>query len=264
MDLDRVTAEIRPRAEWEAVDLGMALTREHLPSLLKIWCMTVLPVLITVIVLSAWLTNLVCGVLTLWWLKPLFERPTLYYLSRALFSDAKGVWEVIREFPNQLKSCWGLIFSGVGLHSLGWIAIQQDDPVGLVMLFSLCVLPLLFYRSKPGRSFLMPVQVLEGLKGAELRSRCKVLSRRGGVSVALTILCSLLESFLVLHLSALVYLAIPEGSRFNLENFEQGLIFGENWLYWLLAIIELIAMNFVSFFYVGGGFWLVSECAHMD
>ena len=44
MRLEDVTAEIRPRSEWEAVDLGLAMVRRDGSRLLACWLVTALPV----------------------------------------------------------------------------------------------------------------------------------------------------------------------------------------------------------------------------
>ncbi|RYD64289.1 MAG: DUF4129 domain-containing protein, partial [Verrucomicrobiaceae bacterium] len=41
-----MTAELRPRSDWEAVDLGMALTRRDFWRLLGCWWLGMLPALV--------------------------------------------------------------------------------------------------------------------------------------------------------------------------------------------------------------------------
>ena len=43
MELEKVTAEIRPRTQREAIDLGLRLTGEHSIALLKGWMTSVFP-----------------------------------------------------------------------------------------------------------------------------------------------------------------------------------------------------------------------------
>jgi len=43
MQLEDLTAEVRPRSHWEAADLGFALVRRHFPKLLAGWLLCVGP-----------------------------------------------------------------------------------------------------------------------------------------------------------------------------------------------------------------------------
>ena len=51
MELEKVTAEIRPRSDWEAVDLGVSLSRSHLGTLWRAWLVTVLPLSLLILLL---------------------------------------------------------------------------------------------------------------------------------------------------------------------------------------------------------------------
>ena len=256
MELDEVTAEIRPRAEWEAVDLGLALTREHLPQLLKIWCLTVLPLCAVIVALSGWFFTVWYSVVLIWWLKPLFERVVLFYLSRALFGQRPGTMEVVKHFPSQMKECAGLIAMGVMLHVFGGLSLLDDEDEGLLMLYGLVFLALLFVRSRAGRSFLMPVQVLEGLRGTAFRSRAQVLLRRGSAAVWLTVLCNLLEAFVNVSFWYFLFSMTPVHSRAGVEELLLAMIYGESWIVWTGVVLYFCSMSFVCFFYVGGGFGL--------
>ena len=81
MNLANVTATIRPRTPTEAMDLGVALAREFRWPLLRAWFLVIVPV-----ATIAWL---VCTPLwatfVVWWLKPLYDRVPLFFLSRAAF-----------------------------------------------------------------------------------------------------------------------------------------------------------------------------------
>ena len=82
MELEKVTAEIRPRSEWEAIDLGVGLVRAHFALIFKGWCFSVLPVCLVILLLfwasPGW------GVFLIWWLKPVWERVVLYPLSHQI------------------------------------------------------------------------------------------------------------------------------------------------------------------------------------
>ena len=49
MRLEDVTAEIRPRSDWEAVDLGMALVRRDFWRCLVVWWLALSPLLLVVV-----------------------------------------------------------------------------------------------------------------------------------------------------------------------------------------------------------------------
>jgi len=134
-----MTVTIRPRSGWEGIDLGFAMARQWFFPLWLIWLSIAIPVYITATLLipgKAWLV-----MLTLWWLKPLYESALLYWLSRALFDNPPSVKAVLRELLSVVKP--GL------LGNLTW------------------------RRLSPNRSFYMPIAYLEGLKGKPRKSRLK-------------------------------------------------------------------------------------------
>ena len=61
MKLEAVTAEIRPRSDWEAVDLGLAMVRRDFWRCFLMW----------------WLAVALPFALAGWWL---WERPMLWFL----------------------------------------------------------------------------------------------------------------------------------------------------------------------------------------
>jgi len=76
MELEKVTAEIRPRSEWEAIDLGIGLTRAHFGMIFKGWFATVIPACL-LIYLVCW-DSMGWGAFLIWWLKPIWERVALH------------------------------------------------------------------------------------------------------------------------------------------------------------------------------------------
>ena len=84
MQLEDLTAEVRPRTHWEAVDLGFALVRRHFPRLLLAWLLCIGPLWAVLLLLTRWVpVGLI--VFVIWWLKPIYGRLPLFHLSRALF-----------------------------------------------------------------------------------------------------------------------------------------------------------------------------------
>ncbi len=85
MNLERFVAVMRPRTSFEAVDLGFLIVRRFWTRLIVAWLLPTLPI----IALLAWALpgQPFLGLPLFWWLKPFFERPLLFVLSRALFGE---------------------------------------------------------------------------------------------------------------------------------------------------------------------------------
>ena len=87
MRAEGLTIELRERAPWEAVDLGVALVRRHAGVILPVWLL-VTGIALLVFALPAWWFDAPWLVgLLIWWCKPLFDRIPLYVLSRAVLGD---------------------------------------------------------------------------------------------------------------------------------------------------------------------------------
>ena len=166
MRLEDVSAEIRPRTEWEAVDLGLAMVRHHLGSLLAIWGLCVIPVWLvlglSLAIVPAWVVLLI-----VWWLRPIYSRPVLYYLSHSLFGAEPSLWETFRQWPR--------------------LAVRH-------LFYSLVAA-----RFSPWRTFLLPVLQLEGLKGGAFAARRRGLSVQGGdICILMTVIRICMEAFFFL------------------------------------------------------------------
>jgi hypothetical protein len=145
VELERVTVAIRERTPSEALDLGFALARWHLPTFLLCLASLALP--------AAGLAGLLASripaaaLLVFWWLKPLFDRPVLFVASRALLGQRLRL-------PEDLAELARLLFR----------ALPGD---------------LTFRRFSPWRSYTLPVRLLEGLGGAPLRRRLVQIGAAG-------------------------------------------------------------------------------------
>lgn len=169
--------EIRPRSNWEALDLGTRLAQRHLTSLMLAWAALTLPIF-ALLTLVLWRYPS-AALLLFWWLKPLYERLPLYFLSRAVFGETPGIGQCLRALPGQLRAQW--------FASLTW------------------------RRLSPTRSFDLPVVQLEGLHGKARQQRLAILGQRtSGAASWLTIAGYHLEVALLLGLMALLYLLLPE------------------------------------------------------
>lgn len=176
MRLTDATVTIRPRSAWESIDLGVLMARRQRLLLMANWAVISLPVFLLLTVLlwqhPSW------AMLAFWWLKPLFERGSLFILSRSLFNATPTLQESIKAWPSLLRP--QLISS------------------------------LLWRRLSPIRSFSLPVQQLEGLSGATRRQRLAVLTLRdSSAATGLTLLGSACETVIYLGLLGLLYSFIP-------------------------------------------------------
>lgn len=229
MRLEDVTVTLRPRQPWEAIDLGCALVRRDFGRLLALWCVTVVPVWLGICVLMrsapAWIP------LVVWWLKPLYDRVPLFFLSRSAFGVRPGFAQTWKAWPR-------LWLSGF-LPALLWRRLSFI------------------------RSFALPAQMLEGLRGFAVKRRVKALALDGGGS-------GVLVSYAFLKIETVLYAAVlwgtygllPEshtsalGAAFSAFDFE-GLPPG---LFWWAAICYMLVVTFVEPFYVGAGFGLYLNC----
>ena len=221
MNLDQVTLEIRPRSAWEAVDLGLLMARRWWLPLMKAWLITSFPVLLIALLIPAekwWASALV-----IWWLKPLYERPLLHMLSRAVFNDLPSTRDTMKQFPS--------------------LALKQ--------LF----VSLTWRRLSPTRSMDLPVLQLEGLAGARRQERLGILHREDSAPASLlSVLGSLLEFFLWIGLMILVWAFIPR--ELNIE--WAGLFFSSESaeLTRLQVFLWYCALALSAPFYVACGFAL--------
>lgn len=226
MRLEDLTIALRPRQPWEAVDLGCTLVRRDYGAVLTLWLISVLPVWI---ILGALLWNqpMWFGLIT-WWLKPLYDRLPLFYLSRAAFGAKPTLKQALREWPR----LWSrFLFSALLLRRLSFI-----------------------------RSFALPVLMLEGQRGKAANKRVRALAGDGGSSGStLTWVFIKLEIAVWLGLTALMSSIGPEAGLPDFgEMFQNPDAFFETTLaqQWFSNILYLATMTLLEPFYVGAGFGL--------
>ena len=166
MDIEQISAELRPRRPWEAIDLGISLCRRHLGKVLLLWSLSVLPIIALFSVLL-WPNYLLLCIL-IWWLKPLFDRIPLFYLSRALFGSAPTLREFFRALPRLLT--------------------RQAFNALVMGRFSLT------------RSSVMPIKELEGLTGnSYLQRRYALMQSGGGQALWFLAICLFLWFFFTIR-----------------------------------------------------------------
>jgi Domain of unknown function (DUF4129) len=220
MDLSQLSAEIRPRKPWEAVDLGILMARHWWWPLTKAWLAVSLPILILLHVLL--INYLWAPLLILWWIKPLLERTQMFILSQALFGSTPTQKETLKGLRQYLKPQW--------LASITW------------------------RRFSLSRSMDLAVVQLEGLHGYLRSDRLRVLHREDASPASwLTIIGVHLESFLAIAAYGLIYALLPA----ELDIDYMKVITDEGTGIALLQnLIGYIVMTLVAPFYIATGFAL--------
>lgn len=145
MKLEHVTAEIRPRSDWEAVDLGFAMVRRDFWRCFGVWWLAVMPIALIGGFLL-WDRPLLF-LLLFWWCKPAGSRMVLFEISRRLFGEAPTWRAVWREWPRVWYRRFFYRF-----------VVARFSPWLLVTL---------------------AVEDLEGLRGKAYRQRARQVARRG-------------------------------------------------------------------------------------
>lgn len=222
MRLESITLHLRPRRPHEAMDLGVRLLQRNARAVYRAWIAFVVPLCLaalTLLSVNSWL-----AVLVIWWLKPLYDRIVLFVLARAVFGEPTGLRDV----------------------SDGWRTLIGN---GLIW-------ALTFRRFDFARSFMLPVHLLEGLRGKRLRERSRVLQKNArGDAVLLTVAYVHIEQALIWSAIVLLLLLVPQYSSTPSAGWFSGeeasiaasLIFGGVYIV-VLAVVEP--------FYVASGFTL--------
>lgn len=230
MRLEDITVALRPRQPWESVDLGCAMVRRDFGRIMALWACTVLPLwgLVCVLLRSTpvWIPVIV------WWLKPLYDRVPLFFLSRAAFGERPGFLETWRQWPR----LW----------------LRNFLPA------------LLWRRLSFIRSFSLPAQMLEGLHGAAAKQRIKTLAMDGGSSgVSVTLAFSNIELVAWIGLMVGTYGLLPESAQPDWDGLFQSLDYETtipNAFLWWGAACHMVIVTLIEPFYVGAGFALYLNC----
>jgi hypothetical protein len=178
MRLENVTAEIRPRSDWEAVDLGFALARRDFWRCFAAWW---LAVLVPTAAAGWWLwESPVWWLMGFWWWKPAASRMVLFELSRRLFGEQPTWGETLRRIP----SAWTRRF----FHRF------------------------LLGRLSPWLPVTLAVEDLEGLSGKAHKQRRQQLARRGdGAVMWIYLIADFAACWYGLAILMLVWMFIPQG-----------------------------------------------------
>ncbi|BCU79843.1 hypothetical protein [Luteolibacter sp. LG18] len=228
MRLEDVTAELRPRSDWEAVDLGFAMARRAFWRCLSIWWLALLvPAVVGIVLLRNhpwWFVAL------FWWWRPAGARMVLFELSRRLFGE-KPVWRQV--WPQLPRAWWRRFF-----HRF------------------------LLARFSPWAPITMAVEDLEGLRGATCRQRTRLLLRRGeSVAFGLSAGGAFMAVWLALGLIGLFQMLLPEGQDGIYTQARQALSAGNLALLplascWMIVGCLMLSVSLCDVFVTGGGFGL--------
>jgi hypothetical protein len=224
--LENVTAEIRPRSDWEAVDLGFAMARRDFWRCFAVWW---LAVLVPTAAAGWWLwESPVLWLMLFWWWKPAASRVVLFELSRRLFGE-KPTWsESLRRIPH----AWTRRF----FHRF------------------------ILARLSPWLPVTLAVEELEGLCGKAHKQRRQQLARRGeGAVMWIYLIADFAAAWYGLAILMLVWMFIPEGQdgvwREAIESWNPAnpseiplLILR------LVVVCMMLAMSLTDVFVTGAGF----------
>ncbi|MDR7193722.1 DUF4129 domain-containing protein [Luteimonas terrae] len=227
MRVETVQVELRPRTAWEAMELGNALVRRHARAIWGPSLLLGLPVFVVLNALGWAIDQLWLAALALWWLKPVFDRVPLFVLSRAVFGAAPGMRATL-----------------VAQWRWGWRPLIGH---------------LTWRRFSPWRAATLPVDLLEGLSGAPLAQRRRLLADGiGGHALLLTVICQLFVIALLLSLTTLVLMFVPTELLSESARAMWALISEQppRWVQVLGNLAFWMAIGLVEPFYVGAGFGL--------
>lgn len=236
MRIEQLTAAVRPRSGWEAMDLGLRLLQQHASAVYRPWFLVLLP-FTALLILACWVNPVWAGV-ALWWFKPLFGRLVLVVLGAAVFGTPPNTLSTLQQWWRLAwRDSWRLLTIG---------------------------------RFHPSRSFRLPVRQLERLKGGTRRKRLNTLSD-GSSTGALwfaTILIDWVIALLLISLTFLLFGNWLEHSNLQWESDDR--IFGasiiyiwfgtvpfiEHWQMQLLVFLYALRISIVEPFFAAAGFGL--------
>lgn len=218
MQLHNLIIETRLRTAWSSIDLGVVLGRMFWFRAFFLYLLIALPVFALTRLIDDAYT--VLPYLILWWCKPLFERPILFFMSRELFSQGTSFSQTLLHFRE-----W--FFSG-----LGWI--------------------LSIRRLSVSRGMYAPITLLEKPTSGKYSQRASVLGNKfSSESMWLTVVLFHVEQIFSISLLLLFYIFFPDHIDVSLAWLNE---LRENNAY--LDAGFLLVMASVAPFYVASGFML--------
>lgn len=248
MKLDDISAEIRPRSNWEAVDLGWALNRTNFLRILEAWAVTVWP--IWALILALCWEKPFLAILIIWAFKPFYERVPLFVLSRALFGAPPSTWQTLKAWPR-------LFFR----NFFGLLVVSKFSPF---------------------RSLTAPITVLEGLSGSKASRRASGLtSRSGGAAWWTQVGCNFAVHLSWIGMLMIIWFLVPDGMLPSFmrsleevwersDEFFAGLFAGEIAVFepslvWWMIFAWLAALTLIQPVYAACGFGLyLNARSHLE
>lgn len=229
MNLDRTSVELKPRSHWQSMDLGFKLAKSQYKPLLTLWCILALPIYGLFKLIPA------LGIVALilwWWLKPLYEAPMYFWLSRAVFREPVSY----RQCLSQLRKS----------------------------LFTLLKTYLTLWRLGGSRSQNINVVVVEGAKGKAHRQRLSVFTRSNTQSGWLTFVCVNFEFVIYYALLIIGSMFLP-GDPWRFFSIAPSFENDFSWYSLFSDLCYLSAAGIIAPFYVGAGFMLyINRRTHLE
>ena len=226
MQLEQISANIRLRSSWEAIDLGFSMVqtwwRSIYPALILFNLLYLIPAFI--FIPQAYYLTIV---LFFWWVKPYSHRLILHILSQKLFNNELSTAQALLNIPSLLR------YSSLGA--------------------------LTFRRFSFSRGFNLPIWQLEQLKGKQRSKRQELLlSAVHSEAIWLTLGLFFIEIILTASVLGLFVLFIPadylEPILRNIFNPELGSV--ETWMTLTVSFIFIIVTLLIEPFYIAASFAL--------
>lgn len=226
MNLNHITANIRLRSPWEAVDLGFVMVQAW-------WKSIYLPLIIVTLGIAIPMFYLLpekdywIGATVIWWLKPLYDRLVLHIISQKLFNQELSTKQALQALPSLM---WNTGF---------FQAIT-------------------FRRLSLSRGFNLPIWQLEQLRGKKRAERQNLLHlTTHSQAVWSTIGCWLIEVIMLLSLFILLLMFLPSeiASDFIEGVFTNNLEY-KRWIDILNSFFYVAVVTLVHPFYIAGSFAL--------
>jgi len=221
VQLEHLSVVLRPRRPWQAIDLGFRMTIRWWRELMTLWLCVSLPWFAFCALLLTNREAMFVAPLLMWWAKPVFERPLLYFASRAVFGEQPSVRSILRNLGNIVRP-----------QALSWLSWR---------------------RLSPTRSFDMPVTLLEGLNGRDRSMRISILHMNQATPASwLTLLGAHVEAFLAMAIMILIETMLPAQMQWRWFSGIDDTSF--DYAAWYL--LSYLSMSMVAPFYVVCGFAL--------
>ncbi len=226
MNLNDISANIRLRNPWEAMDLGFAMVKKWWKSIYLPLIIVTLPIAALFYVITPEDKLWIAGLL-FWWFKPLYDRIVLFIISQQLFGQKQSTWSVLGNIPNLI---WNTGFFQT----------------------------MTFRRLSLSRGFNLPIWQLEQLRGSDRSQRQSVLHQISHTHAAwLTIVLFHIEIFMVFALFGLLMMLLPDKMA---SDFFVGLFSNKVdhsiWIDRLNYLFSIFIITFIAPFYIASNFAL--------